>query len=62
MKLYLVFVQIMQSPHAICHLEKKTDERAGGLGCHEGEPGGDIIDDMNNPVAPAVISEVRMSV
>lgn len=52
----------MQGPHAICHLENKTDERAGGLGCHEGEPGGDIIDDMNNPVAPAVISEVRMSV
>ncbi|GMN42734.1 hypothetical protein TIFTF001_011934 [Ficus carica] len=63
MKLYLVFVRIIQRPYSICRLKKITDKKDATPGCDVGEPsgtrGGDNISDFENPVAPSAISEVH---
>ena len=64
MKVYVVFVQIMQGPYVTSHFEGKTNWMAGTPSCDKVEPSGPayMIAATENPVTPAAISEVRMSV
>lgn len=63
MKSYKIFfLGIMQRAYVVCRLEYKPDEKGQKAGLPDfvkGEPSGEIMPDLGNPVASAAISLVR---